>query len=77
MWKVGVQIPSSPLFFAMQERNLIIIEDMSNVLQVLPWPSGDSICFFTCKVGVQALKFLFFSFRKKRLDLIEVMSTIS
>ena len=65
MWKVGVPIPPSPLFFAMQERSLIIIEVMSNVLQVLPWPSGDSICFFTCKVGVQVLKILFFHSEKK------------
>ena len=77
MWKVEVRIPPSPLFLAMQERSLIIIEVMSNVLQVLPWPSGDSICFFTCKVGVQVLKILFFSFRKKRLELIEVMSSTS
>ena len=73
--KNRVQIPYIPLLFSMQKRSLEIIEVINKVLLDLPWPSGNSHCFYMEGWGSNPTPSLFFHAGKKFIKTV-VMSKI-
>ena len=63
--KNWVQIPYIPLLFSMQKRSLEIIEVINKILLDLPWPSGNSYCFYMEGWGSNPTPSLFFHAGKK------------
>lgn len=63
--KNWVQIPYIPLLFSMQKRSLEIIEVINKILLDLPWPNGNSYCFYMEGWGSNPTPSLFFHAGKK------------
>ena len=73
--KNWVQIPYIPLLFSMQKRSLEIIEVINNSLLDLPWPSGNSYCFYMEGWGSNPTP-SFFSMQERSLIKTVVMTKV-